>query len=62
MWSRDEVSQEEELLLVAEGRLAAAFLHLLGDGADLHLLTEILDRSSQRTVARVFRLVGFSLT
>jgi hypothetical protein len=45
------VAQEENLLLIAEGKLAAAFVHLLGNG--LQLLTEI--HTNHRTVARVFR-------
>lgn len=57
---RDEVSEKEgRLLLVAEGRLAAAFLHLLlggGGGGDMQLVTEIqTGGSSRRTVARIFR-------
>ena len=44
---------EENLLVIAEGKLAVAFVHLLG--GELYLLTEI--HTSHRTVARVFRLV-----
>jgi hypothetical protein len=47
------VSQEEQLLLVGEGRLAAAFIHVLGGG--LTFLTEIRNQSTHRTVARIFR-------
>jgi hypothetical protein len=47
------VSQEEQLLLVGEGRLAAAFIHVLGGG--LTFLTEIRNQATHRTVARIFR-------
>ncbi len=47
------MSQEEQLLLVGEGRLAAAFIHVLGGG--LTFLTEIKNQATHRTVARIFR-------